>query len=318
MKKKSKVLELLAQYKIGYVVALCLVAMDCVATYLYPNYLSEVIDVAIPKKDGRMLLMNIGILAVLQLLSLLSSVLLAYVFCRISNSVIVKIKKAIIESMFDTDGEELDERSRLFTTGMNGDIDNVEMLASRVMADLILQITTVIITGIVLIKINRVVLYFVLVVYPLLIIMQMFFNRKVKKRAGILMTRMDIGYSLIKEFVTYIYEYIVLKSDDYFLSRFMKNEKNIRKGRLKYNMLLSLNGLVPRLINAAVYLTILGISGHMVMTGEILPGEFTIILLYTQRMFNPIVSIMSVLGQMQGANVSVKRIDKMLARYDEI
>lgn len=312
MKKKSKVLELLAQYKLGYFLILFLVILDCISTYLYPDYLSKIIDVAIPENNGSMLLQNIFILGVLQLLSLLTSLLLSYVFSRISNSVVVKIKKAIIQSMFETDGEEIGERSRTFTTGMNGDIDNVELLASRVMTDLILQITTVIITGVILVKINKIVLYFVLIVYPLLIVIQISFNKKVEKRASTLMKRIDIGYSLIKEFVTYIYEYIVLRSDGYFLSRFMRNERNVRKGHLKYNMLLAFNGFVPRVINAIVYLAILAISGHMVMVGDILAGEFTIILLYTQRMFNPIASIMLVLGQMQGAKVSMKRIDSML------
>lgn len=316
MKRKSRVLELLVQYKIGYVLILLLVALDCIATYLYPEYLSQIIDIAIPDKNNYMLLQAIIVLAVLQMISLLISLLLAYMFSRISNSVVVKIKSAIIKSVFETDGEELGERSRSFTAGMNGDIDNVEMLASRVMADLILQITTVIITGVVLIKINRIVLYFVLVVYPLLIIIQMFFNKEIEKSSTRLMTRIDIGYSLIKELVSYIYEYIVLNADNYFLKRYMKNERNVRKGYLKFNMLLALNGFVPRIINAVVYLIILAISGKMVMSGEIKPGEFTIVLLYTQRMFNPIASIMAVLGQMQGAKVSMKRIDNMLIGCD--
>lgn len=317
MKKKSRVLAFIAQYKIGYFIILLLVSMDCAATYLYPDYLSKIIDVAIPQKDGNMLIYCIGILAALQVISLLVSLLLSYMFSRISNSIVVKIKNAIIESMFQTNGEELAAKSRFFTSGMNGDINNVEMLASRVMADLIIQITTVIITGIILIKINKLVLYFVLVVYPLLILIQLFFNKRVEKRSTILMTRSDIGYSLINELVTYMYEYIILGASEYFRTRFMNNEKNIRRSRLKFNMLLSFNGFIPRLINAVVYLIILAASGRMVMNGEILPGEFTIILLYTQRMFNPIASIMAVLGQMQGAKVSLKRIDNMLMECEE-
>lgn len=312
MKRKSRILELLAQYKLGYIIVLMVVAIECVATYLYPGYLSKIIDIAIPEKNVGMLIANIILLAGLQILSIVSSLLLSYMFTRISNSVIVKVKSAIIRSIFQTNGEELGAKSRSFTTGMNVDIDNIEILSSRVMAQLIIQITTVIITGIILIKINRIVLYFVLITYPILIFTQIYFNKKIEKRSEILMTRIDIGYSLIKEFATYMYEYIVLYADDYFLSRFMKNERNIRKGQLKYNMLLTLNGFIPQMVNMIVYLMILAISGYMVMNGDILVGEFTIILLYTQKMFNPIASIMAVLGQMQGAKVSLKRIDTML------
>ncbi|MBE5064040.1 ABC transporter ATP-binding protein [Lachnospiraceae bacterium DSM 108991] len=318
MKQKSKIVELLMQYKLGYIIILALITMDCIATYLYPNYLSAIIDTAIPEKNAEMLIKNIVFLAIFQILSILASVLLSYMFTRISNSVIVRIKEAIVRSVFRTDGEELSAKARSFTTGMNGDIDNIEILSSRVMAQLILQITTVFITGVILIKINKTVMYFVLAAYPILIATQIFFNKKIEKRASILMTRCDIGYSLIKEFVTYIYEYIVLNADNYFLSRFMKNERNIRKGQLKYNMLLAFNGLVPQIVNMTIYLMILTISGYMVMEGSILPGEFTIILLYTQRMFNPIANIMAVFGQMQGARVSLKRIDNMLIGCEKI
>lgn len=318
MKQKSRIVELLMQYKLGYIVILILIATDCIATYLYPNYLSEIIDTAIPEKNAEILIKNIMFLAFLQLLSILASVLLSYMFTRISNSMIVRIKEAIVRSIFQTDGEELSVKARSFTNGMNGDIDNIEILSSRVMAQLILQISTVFITGVILIKINRIVIYFVLAAYPILIVTQILFNKKIEKRASILMTRCDIGYSLIKEFVTYIYEYIVLNAQNYFLFRFMKNERNVRKGQLKYNMLLALNGLVPQIVNMTIYLTILTISGYMVMDGSILQGEFTIILLYTQRMFNPIANIMAVLGQMQGAKVSLKRIDNMLVGCEEI
>ena len=63
MKKKSRVLELLAQYKLGYFLILFLVMLDCVSTYLYPDYLSKIIDVAIPKKNSG-LLINVNNLVV--------------------------------------------------------------------------------------------------------------------------------------------------------------------------------------------------------------------------------------------------------------
>lgn len=318
MKQKSKIVEMLMQYKLGYAIVFILIMIDCIATYLYPNYLSSIIDTAIPEKNLEMLIKNIIFLAFLQILCIFVSVMLTYMFTRISNSVVIRIKECIIRTVFKTDGEELSAKARTFTTSMNGDIDNIELLSSRVMAQLILQIATVVITGVILIKINRIVMYFVLAAYPILIATQILFNKKIEKRASILMTRCDIGYSLIKEFVAYIYEYIVLNADNYFLSRFMKNERNIRKGQLKYNMLLAFNGLVPQIINMVIYLTILTISGNMVMTGSILPGEFTIILLYTQRMFSPIANIMAVLGQIQGARVSLKRIDNMLIGCEKI
>lgn len=318
MKNKNKILELLSFYKLGYLMIILLVLLDCIVTYLYPEYLSTIIDVVIPEKNSRMFLSYICLLAGFQMVSIIVSLLLSYMFTRISNSIIIRIKREIIQSVSKLNGQDIKDKARVIMTAMNDDIRNIEMLSSRIMAQLLIQVTTVMITGVVLIKINKIIFYVIVVVYPILIYVQVYFNKKLQRKSEILMARIDIGYSLIKEFVNYVYEYIALNAIDYFMLRFMNNEKNVRRGQLKYNMLISLNTFVPQVINMGVYLFIVLISGYMVMDGNMLSGEFLVIVLYTQRMFNPIAFIMSALGQMQRTKVSVKRINKILLGCDEV
>ena len=52
--------------------------------------------------------------------------------------------------MFQVDGKEIEKKSNLFMTSMNADVNNIEMLSSRMLSDLLIQIVTVIITAVIL------------------------------------------------------------------------------------------------------------------------------------------------------------------------
>ena len=72
------------------------------------------------------------------------------------------------------------------------------------------------------------------------------------------------------------------------------------------------NRSVPQLISTATFLIVLAISGVMVINGQVQFGELTVIIMYTQRMFNPLSSIMLVIGQFQKAKVSMDRINEIV------
>ncbi len=312
MKKKNVVLEQIKKYKLGYVLGVALVAMDGIVTYIYPQLITNILDKAIPEQDTGAIITNVVYMAVCQLVSITVALLLSYLFCRISNGFIIKIKKLLIEAMFQIDGKEIEKKSDLFMTSMNADISNIEMLSSRMLSDLLIQIVTVIITAVILIQINPIIFWFMLIIYPVLISIQIFFNKKIMGQSRKVMQRMDIGNGLIKEFVGNLYEYLALNGRNYYINKFCNNEKILRSETLKQNMMSAYNRSVPQIISTGTFLIVLAISGVMVIHGQIQVGELTVIIMYTQRMFNPLSSIMLVIGQFQKAKVSMDRINEIV------
>ena len=195
---------------------------------------------------------------------------------------------------------------------MSADINNIEMLSSRMLSDLLIQIVTVMITVVILIRINPVIILFMIIVYPILIGMQIFFNKKIMGQSKKVMAKMDTGNGMVKEFVTYLYEYLALNGKNYYLNKFFNNETILRNEVLKQNMLMASNRTVPQIISTATFLIVLAISGVMVINGQVQLGELTVIIMYTQRMFNPLSSIMLVIGQFQKAKVSMDRINEII------
>jgi ABC-type multidrug transport system fused ATPase/permease subunit len=179
MKKKNVVLEQIRKYKWGYLFGIILVAMDAIVTYIYPQLITNILDKAVPAKNPGAVISNVAYMAICQLVSITVALALSYLFCKMSNGFIVKIKLLLIQAMFQVDGKEIEKKSNLFMTSMNADVNNIEMLSSRMLSDLLIQIVTVIITAVILIQINPVIFWFMLLIYPILIAIQIFFNKKI-------------------------------------------------------------------------------------------------------------------------------------------
>lgn len=312
MKQKNIVLEQIKKYKWGYLVGIVLVGMDAVATYIYPQLIANILDNAVPGKDIEGVISSVFGMAICQAISIVVALLLSYIFCRISNSFIMKIKFLLVNSMFQIDGKEIEKKSNLFMTGMSADINNIEMISSRMLSDLLIQIVTVMITVVVLIRINPIIFLFMIIIYPILIVIQIFFNKKIIGQSKKVMAKMDIGNGMVKEFVTYLYEYLAINGKNYYINKFFNNEIILRNEILRQNMLMASNRTVPQTISTATFLIVLGISGIMVINGQVQLGELTVIIMYTQRMFNPLSSIMLVIGQFQKAKVSMDRINEII------
>lgn len=312
MRKKNVVLEQIKKYKWGYLLGVILIAMDGIVTYIYPQLITNILDKAVPGKDTNAVITNVLWMAACQAVSITVALALSYLFCRISNAFIIKIKYLLINSMFQIDGNEIEKKSNLFMTSMSADINNIEMLSSRMLADLLIQIVTVIITAVILIQINHIIFWFMILIYPVLIVLQIFFNKKIIGQSRRVMEKMDIGNGTVKEFVSYLYEYLALNGQKYYISKFGNNETVLRSEILKQNMLMACNRTVPQLLSTATFLIVLAISGVMVIHDRIQIGELTVIIMYTQRMFNPLSSIMLVIGQFQKAKVSMDRINEII------
>lgn len=316
MKKRNEVYQQIIKYWPGYCLGILLVSLDGFVTYLYPQMITNIIDKAIPSSDVQAIIINIIWMALCQIISIFVALALSYVFCRISNSFILKVKFMLINAIFQIDGKEVEKKSDIFMSAIGVDVSNIEILSSRMLADLLMQILTVIITAVILIQINPIIFWFMIAIYPILIVVQIFFNKMIMKQSRVLMRSVDIGYGLIKEFVFYVYEYLMLNGKAYYSKRFGDNEMRLRSDALKQSMMMSCNRTVPQIISTGTFLAVLAISCAMVVQGELSPGKLTIIIMYTQRMFNPLSSIMLIIGQYQKAKVSVGRINQIIGSED--
>lgn len=312
MKKTKLIYRELKNYKLYYILAGALLTCDGVVTYYYPSLLERIIDVFLPLREWNSILIQIFLLGLCQLTSIAVGFFLSILFYKLTNEFVYKIKNMIIEAIFCLNGEEVSGKSEKFLTCMGMDMNNVQLLTSKMMADFMLEIITLFIIIVIVAKINRWILLLIIILYPTLLIIQKSFNRIIQQKSKEVLLLIDYENSYTKEFSLFMERYILLNAKQYYLEKFNTNEKKVLSGMFDLNMNMELNSIVPRIISTLAYVAVLGVSSYMVVKNYMTIGEFTILLLYTPKIFVPLSSIMTVIGQLQKTHISVERISDLL------
>lgn len=310
--KEKWLLRGILKYRNKFVLAIILITFDGIATFLYPKYITQIIDIAIPYKDERYLLENILGLLLFSLLSLFANINISYLFYNTSNNFVFDIKKKMISGAFQYDGLKIKDAKDKFVTCMIEDVYMIEIIASQLLASMLLDIVTLGIIIFVMIKINVSVLIFVLLAYPFLLIMQFIFNRKIQATNIELMKARDKSNSLVTEFVDFLYQYIAYNGEKHFEKRFYKTEENAKEKKIEICMLKTYNAFLPQLTNAIAFALIVGFCAYQTIQGKVSVGELTIIIMYINQLSSGFIRIVMAVSEFQRIRISVKRIGEMI------
>lgn len=120
--KLKKLFILLKPYIIWIILALILSLIEAATTYFTPIYIQKIIDIVVPTGDLYRLKEIISFLLLLEVVSLVSTFVLKYIFSVISNEYMFSVKKAIVETCFKLKNSEIENAKGMLITIMNNDI----------------------------------------------------------------------------------------------------------------------------------------------------------------------------------------------------
>lgn len=307
----------LKKYKFTFFIALFLVGVDAICTFLFPQYITNIIDYAVPYKDMPYLLENVILLLLVNLISLFMGINLNYLFFHSSNNFVTEIKKKLVDGVFSFNGLSISTKMNKFMTCITEDTYMIEFIASRILATTVLDLVTLIIILIILVQINKSVLILVLIVFPFLLVMQYMFNKKIKQANSEMLKYRDNSNKLIRELVNYIYEYIAINGKRYFSDRFFPLENNLKSKKIDICMLKTYNSFLPNIVNAVSFSFVIGICSYEIIVGKSSIGSLAVIIMYIRQLSSIFVRIITMFGEMQRIFVSVKRIDEIIGKnYD--
>lgn len=315
--KKSWLLKGILRYKTKLMVALIYIILDGIATFLFPTFISEIVDIAVPYKDIRYLIENVLGLLLVSILSILSGISVDYLFYNISNNFVFDVKKQMISEAFTYNGFKVQNRKSKLMTCMVEDAYMIEIIASRLLASTLLDMVTLGIMIYIMVKINVSILIFIGVAYPFLLYMQFLLNRKIKQANSELMKKSDESNSLLTEFIQYIYQYIANNGQRYFQNRFFGVEEQVKDKKIEICMLKTYNSYIPQFVNAIAFALIVGYCAYKVIYGEISIGELTIIIMYIRQISTSFIRIVMAISEFQRIGISVRRINEVMNEEDE-
>lgn len=300
------------EYKFYYAVCIFLLLVESATLVLYPQLINTIIDVALPYEMYNYLVQNILLIGIVIIISTGSSVIYQYIFSLIGNDFSFKLQIKTLEKLYSKYGEAINPIKDKVITIVNSDIDLVQNFITRSFPMIILDITTFLVVGIYLAKLNPTILFGIITVSVVIPLVQKIINKYINKFYLLNRELLDKTNFYLKEFISSIYEYIGLDSKKYFIDKYKENELKNKEAKIKLSLMFNYSTAVPSLIDGIITMIILGVGSYQVIQGSLSLADLFIFMLYSQKISIPITRMSILYGSVQQLKVSLNRIEEII------
>ena len=229
-----------------------------------------------------------------------------------------KIRKELFEKITNLKIKELDKsESGDILNSFSIDIENISIGIMQGVPKIINGITTVLILGIIMLKINIYLALIVIAIAPIMYCVSRFVtkstNKFFKERANIIGKLNNNS----EEFVTYQELIKDFNYEKYRINEFNKINQELYKTGVKAQFYSSLTNPSTRIVSNLAYI-IVGIVGTVLMVkNQITIGNISSFLMYTNIFNRPFNEITSILTEIQTAKASFNRIQEFMIKDEE-
>lgn len=229
-----------------------------------------------------------------------------------------KIRKELFEKITNLKMKELDKsESGDILNSFSMDIENISIGIVQGVPKTINGITTVLILGIIMLKINIYLALIVIAIAPIMYCVSRFVtkstNKFFKERANIIGKLNNNS----EEFVTYQELIKDFNYEKYRINEFNKINQELYKTGVKAQFYSSLTNPSTRIVSNLAYI-IVGIVGTVLMIkNQVTIGNISSFLMYTNIFNRPFNEITSILTEIQTAKASFNRIQEFMIKDEE-
>lgn len=229
-----------------------------------------------------------------------------------------KIRKELFEKITNLKIKELDKsESGDILNSFSMDIENISIGIMQGVPKIINGITTVLILGIIMLKINVYLALIVIAIAPIMYFVSRFVtkstNKFFKERANIIGKLNNNS----EEFVTYQELIKDFNYEKYRINEFNKINQELYKTGVKAQFYSSLTNPSTRIVSNLAYI-IVGIVGTVLMIkNQVTIGNISSFLMYTNIFNRPFNEITSILTEIQTAKASFNRIQEFMIKDEE-
>ena len=229
-----------------------------------------------------------------------------------------KIRKELFEKITNLKIKELDKsESGDILNSFSIDIENISIGIMQGVPKTINGITTVLILGIIMLKINVYLALIVIAIAPIMYCVSRFVtkstNKFFKERANIIGKLNNNS----EEFVTYQELIKDFNYEKYRINEFNKINQELYKTGVKAQFYSSLTNPSTRIVSNLAYI-IVGIVGTVLMIkNQVTIGNISSFLMYTNIFNRPFNEITSILTEIQTAKASFNRIQEFMIKDEE-
>lgn len=309
----------IGKYQLLYMGIAVLTIFQLILSLLSPLLMMKIIDVVIPQKNLKLLLVIIGIYLGVTICNAIVNNTMEYCYSVIGKKVLIHYQEQCIRHLYELSGDFYTYmQSGEVLTILIQDINNVKSFATTTFFSFVSDILVGGAMICFLAVLQWDLLLVVLIFLPVIFIIQKAFKKKTMEKAQKLRESTGVLGSLLQDLTMNIISHIMMKAKPYFYSQYKKTiDKNTN---LEIQMIM-INTICKSLLGitaTAITVSILGYGGYKIILGGFTVGGLMAFNMYSQKLIAPIMRISNVNMQFQTVYVAIDRIYSLLDRESDI
>ena len=311
--------RLLLCYRWQHLIAMILSIFNSILVLLQPIFLMKIIDEGIVSADSIVLLNNILLFLVIIILQNICEYFSTYMYSTIGKKFILDLRIRLIHHVENMSGDFFTntDSSEIFTI-YDDDIDNIEQLASSMIFSFISDVCVAVAMCIYLIWLQPELFLAILIIQPIMFLIQKKINKNSTYLAFEIRDTLGETIKVVQEYFLSIIQYIKLNAKKVFWNKFNKSSSYYAENCIKLDMSYCKSSVLGSLLSSSVVCIIFGYGGYKVTQGDLTIGGLITFNQYSQKLFQPIVSIAQNSTQLKRILVSLDRVFNLLEQENDI
>ncbi|WP_227825532.1 ABC transporter ATP-binding protein [Clostridioides sp. ZZV15-6383] len=286
-----------------------MVIIVAVVDLVQPQVTRMIVDEGIGTKDVNLLLKLMFIYGAAGVSSAILYLLLSYLYSAIKKNVTVDIKIKLLNHLSKLSGKYYSNiKTGNIISIIESDIFIIENFGAELAFSILVNIFTASMALFFLVRMQVDLFLIVLILQIILSIFQNKFTKLISKNTREI--REDSGSlsNKIQEYVSNIKNVVVSKSRMKFFSSYLSEEKNLIRKYLKLDLIMNGNIAIAKSISILVTVSIYGVGGYKIISGNMTIGELLAFQQYTNMFIGPCISIVRANTRIQQAKASLDRV----------
>ena len=286
-----------------------MVIIVAVVDLVQPQVTRMIVDEGIGTKDANLLLKLMFIYGAAGVSSAILYLLLSYLYSAIKKNVTVDIKIKLLNHLSKLSGKYYSNiKTGNIISIIESDIFIIENFGAELAFSILVNIFTASMALFFLVRMQVDLFLIVLILQIILSIFQNKFTKLISKNTREI--REDSGSlsNKIQEYVSNIKNVVVSKSRMKFFSSYLSEEKNLIRKYLKLDLIMNGNIAIAKSISILVTVSIYGVGGYKIISGNMTIGELLAFQQYTNMFIGPCISIVRANTRIQQAKASLDRV----------
>lgn len=312
-------LKMLIKYKWQHVIAMIFSILNSAFLLLQPIFLMKIIDEGVSAYDFTILLKYLLYFFATVILQNICQYIMTYIYSFIGKKFIFELRVKILHHIENMTGDFYTntDSSELFTI-FDDDIDNIEQLASKMLFSIVSDVFVSIIMCIYLGRLQPELFIVIVLMQPIMF----FFQKRINKKSNFLSfdLRAILGDIIkeVQEYLLSIMQFIKLNAQSVFWKNYNVSGEEYFQKSVQLDMAYCKSSVLGSLLSGCVVCIIFGYGGYKVLLGELTLGGLITFNQYSQKLFQPIISIAQNSTQLKRILVSLDKVFNLLEQETKV